>query len=58
MELTGVCRRESMRVNHPGRKPSQPATIGMRVLPVNITLACATRTHRRTTMVTGAIPAA
>ena len=43
IELTGVRRRGSMRVNHAGRKPSHPATIGMRVLPVNMTLACATR---------------
>ncbi|OLD16707.1 MAG: hypothetical protein AUJ01_10120 [Acidobacteria bacterium 13_1_40CM_3_65_5] len=58
IELTGVRRRGSMRVNHSGSRPSQPATIGMRVLPVNVTLACATRTIRSTTIVSGAIAAA
>ena len=41
-------------MNHAGSRPSQPATIGSRVLPANITLACATRMHSSTRIVTGA----
>ena len=42
-------------MNQAGRMPSHPATIGSRVLPVNITLACATRTAASTTIVMAAI---
>ena len=54
MEFTGVRYLGSSRVNHGGNSPSHPATIGSRVLPANITLDCARRTHASTTIVAGA----
>ena len=57
-EDDGVHRRLVARVQtgEPGRQnPSHPATIGSRVLPVNITLACATRTTASTMIVRLAI---
>ena len=45
-------------MNHCGSKWSQPATIGKRVLPVKLTLPCATRSPITSTIATGTICAA
>ncbi len=43
IEFTGVLYLSFSRVNQAGSRLSQPATIGSRVLPAKLTLACANR---------------
>jgi len=57
IEFTGVLYFSCSFVNHAGRRSSQPATIGRRVLPPNITLACAILIDAKANMVIDAIPA-